>query len=341
MTPEGAANLMRNIVDTYVKPELARRQLAGEPADPEVWAAQVIFTEGGPKIRLNREVQLDAQPAGSEEVGDYVEFFNGGCRAFSWARLKPGDKNVKHMTVFQKGITSSWQTIFSLGEYAEPSEPPEGEISFEQGYVEPTLSEWEQLYQDHDSVAEEVLAINSPTPEMPIEGVMVVALQRSRHLLQAYVLLLNSKNLTAASALIRMQLDSLMRVNACFLVENPLDLWQALKNGDPWSRVKSKDGKHLTDAYLHDKLSEKIDWASETYTQMSGYVHLSRPHLESAVKGENFLGMIIKQGPAAENVTEAELLHNSELFIRVTRALLVMCSEYARARYSPGPVVNN
>jgi hypothetical protein len=333
MNPEGAANLMRNIVDTYVKPELERRRLAGMPVDPEVWAAQVFFVEGGPQIRLNREVRLAAQPLASDEVGDYVELFENGCRAFAWARLHPDEKNAKHMTIYQKGITSSWVTIFSLGDYAQPSEPEEGENSFETGYIEPTPTEWQQLYQDHDSVAEEVLAVNSPTPEMPIEGVMAIALQRSRHLLQAYVLLLNSKNLTAASALIRMQLDSLMRVNACFLVEDPLDLWQVLKAGDPWNRVKSKDGKSLTDAYLHDRLSETIDWATEIYTQMSGYIHLSRPHLESTVEGENFLGMIIKQGPAHEGVNELELQHNSELFVRVTRALLTMCSDYAKARY--------
>jgi hypothetical protein len=334
MTPEGAENLMRNIVDTFVRPEIERRKREGTPVNSEVWAAQVVFGKDGNVIRLNREVRLAAQPIGSAEVGDYVELFEKGCRAFAWARLKPDEKSIKHMTLYQKGVTSHWETFFSLGDHAEPSEPQEGQESFDQGYIEPTPSEWEQLYKDHDAVADEVFAINSPTAETPIEGIMAVALQRSRHLLQAYVQLLASKNLTAASALIRMQLDSLMRVNACFLVENPMDLWNVLKSGDPWNSVRSKDGKPLTDGYLHEELSAKFEWATEIYRQMSGYIHLSRPHLESTVEGENFLGMVIKQGPAGEGVTSGEIAHNAELFVKVTKALLQLCSEYAHRRYA-------
>lgn len=333
MNPEGVANLMRNIVETFVRPEVERRRQQGTPIDGEVWAAQVVFAESGNTVRLNREVRLVAQPLGSEEVGDYVELFEKGCRAFAWSRLTADEKNIKHMTLYQKGVTSHWETFFSLGDHAQPSEPDEGQQSFDLGYVEPTPSEWEQLYKDHDGVAEEVFAINSPTPETPIEGIIAVALQRSRHLVQAYVLLLASQNLTAASALIRMQLDSLMRVNACFLVANPMDLWNALKTDDPWNRVKSKDGKPLTDGYLHEQLSAKFEWATEIYRQMSGYIHLSRPHLESTVEGENFLGMVIKQGPAGEGVTGAEISHNAELFVKVTKALLQLCADYARTRY--------
>jgi hypothetical protein len=334
MNQEGAANLMRNIVDTFVRPEIERRKQAGTPVDEEVWAAQVVFGDKGPTVRINREVRLLAQPLDSEDVGDYAELYQSGCRAFSWARLTPNESNIKHMTLYQKGVTSHWETVFSLGAHAKPSEAKEGQESFDTGYVEPALSEWEQLYKEHDTAAEQVLAINSPTPEVPIEGVMAVALQRSRHLVQAYVPLLSAKNLTAASALIRMQLDSLMRVNACFLVDSPMDLWNALKTDDPWKRVKSKDGKPLTDLYMHERLSVKFDWATDLYRQMSGYIHLSRPHLESAIEGEDFLGMVIKQGPAGEGVTAAEVSQNAELFVKVTRSLLQLCSEYARDRHS-------
>ena len=333
MNPEGAANLMRNIVETFVKPEIERRKQQGVAVDPEVWAAQVIFSKTGNTIRLNREVRLIAQRLGSKDTGDYVELFERGCRAFAWARLTPEENAIKHMTLYQKGVTSHWETFFSLGDHAEADEQQEGESSHDSGYVEPTPSEWEQLYNEHDSVAEKVFAINSPKAETPIEGIMAVALQRSRHLLEAYVSLLGAKNLTAASALIRMQLDSVMRVNACFLVDDPMNLWNAMKRDDPWNRLKSKDGKPLTDGYLHEALSVKFHWASDLYRQMSGYIHLSRPHLESTVEGENFLGMVIKQGPAGAGVTDQEVAQNAELVVKVTKALLEICSEYARTRY--------
>jgi hypothetical protein len=123
-----------------------------------------------------------------------------------------------------------------------------------------------------------------------------------------------------------------MRVNACFLVSDPLEVWAALKSGEPWNRVKSNDSQPLTDAYLHAQLSAKFDWATGVYKQMSGYVHLSRPHLESTVEGEDFLGMIIHQGPAGARVTDRDSTENAQLFIKVTKALLSLCEEYATNR---------
>jgi hypothetical protein len=337
MTPEGSQNLMNNIVNDFVRPEIERRSREGNPIAEEIWAAQVIFDEGvpAPRIRLNREVRLVAQAADSSEFQDYVELRDSGVHQFSSVALPQHEATIRHMSLCQIGVTSHWRIFFSLGERTAPNELAQGDATFNAGYEEPVLSEWEALYAEHDRVAEAVLAVNSPTPESPIETVMAVALQRSRHLLQAYVHLLSSKNLTAASALIRMQLDSVMRVNACFLVATPLEVWEALKSGEPWNRVRSKKNKPLSDGYLHEQLSAKYEWASEVYKQMSGYVHLSRPHLESTVEGEEFLGMVIHQGPAAARVTERDLAENAQLFIKVTRALLSLCEEYAINRSAP------
>jgi hypothetical protein len=188
------------------------------------------------------------------------------------------------------------------------------------------------LLPEHERVLKQVLSINSPNPEIPIESIMAVALQRSRHLVEAYFLLFQAKNLTAASALIRMQLDSVMRVNACFLVSDPLDLWNALRAGEPWKNVRAKNNSELTDTYLHRQLSSKFEWASRVYQDMSGYIHLSRPHLQSTVTGERFLGMSIRHGPASEGVTDRDLSGNMDTFTTVTRGLLSICEDYATSR---------
>ena len=202
------------------------------------------------------------------------------------------------------------------------------------GSSSPKLTEWESLYAEHKRVVELVLAVNSPVPQAPIETVMAIALQRSRHLFEAYSQLVRSRNLTASSALIRMQLDSVMRVNACFLVDDPMTLWECLKKDLPWSTVKSRDGSQLTDAYLHKQLSIRLDWATSVYTQMSGYIHLSRPHLESTVEGEAFLGMVIRQDVAGSGVTDLEVGENCRLFVKVTKALFALCEGYSKSRYS-------
>ncbi|MFI5112748.1 MAG: hypothetical protein ACHP8B_13975 [Terriglobales bacterium] len=328
---------MKDTVERFVLPEKERRQRAGVPVDAEIWAAQVIFdaNQATPRMRLNREVRLLAVAAGSTVVKDYVELYDSGCRAFSSVALVSEEANIRHISLFQLGTTFHWQMLFNFSEGGSLFEQARGQGAYDTGYHEPTPTPWEALYDDHDRVVELVLAVNSPTPHAPIETVMAVALQRSRHLIQGYVPLLHAKNLAAASALIRMQLDSAMRVNACFLVRDPLQIWEALKSDAPWSRIKTEGGDKLADAYLHEQLSTKFSWATELYKQMSGYIHLSRPHLESTVKGEDFLGMVVHQGPAGAGLTDQELANNAEQFVRVTRALLSLCEDYVRTRQAP------
>jgi hypothetical protein len=334
MTDEGSANLMNNIVRDYVKPEMKRREEAGHPVNEEIWAAQVIFESGAPfpRVRLNEEVRLRAIPVGSEEFGDYVALRREGKRQFSVITLPEDEPTLKHMTLCQTNVTSSWRIFFSLGDPSRQHQPTEAAANFEAGYEAPPPNVWEALYVEHDAVVEKVLAFSSPTPESPIEIIMAVAIQRSRHLVQAYLKLLPDRNLTAASALIRMQLDSVMRVNACFLVVDPMQIWNVLKTGDPWNRVQSTENQPLSDAYLHQKLSEKFPWATDVYKQMSGYIHLSRPHLESATEGESFLGMYVRQGAAGQHVSDKEVAENAQLFHRVTQALLELCTDYVKRR---------
>ena len=334
MDTQGSQNLMNNMIQNFVRPEVERRAQEGIPFNEEIWAAQVVFDAkaSAPQVRINREVRLLACPAGSVDRQDYVVMHEAGHRQFTSITLPEEQKDIRHMTLCQTNVTATWGIFFSLGEPRLQEEPTEGSATFETGYEPPPLTEWEAIYADHDRIVEKVLAFSSPTPENPIEVLMAVALQRSRHLLDAYLRLVAVKNLMAASALIRMQLDSVMRVNACFLVADPLEIWEALKNGESWRRVKSKDGNQLSDAYLNGKLTEKFAWAADVYKQMSGYIHLSRPHLESTTEGEEFLGMVLFQGLDGERVKDQDIAENGQLFIKVTRALFSLCEDYAQSR---------
>lgn len=198
-----------------------------------------------------------------------------------------------------------------------------------QGERSPT-NVWDQLLQEHQRVLHSVLSGSrgSPTPQAPVETIIATALQRSCHLVEGYVALVGQKNLTAASALIRMQLDSAMRVNALLLVDDPMALWQALKEGKQWRRLKSRDGRSLSDEYLHEQLSRKFQCASNLYKQMSSYIHLSTPHLAAATEGEDFLGMKTFLCPAGARIRDEEVRDNSEIFMRVTKALLALCESF-------------
>jgi hypothetical protein len=70
---------------------------------------------------------------------------------------------------------------------------------------------------------------------------------------------------------------------------------------------------------------------------MSGYVHLSRPHLEATASNtDSFLGKQIVQGPAGANVSDEQLHENAAMFMKATSALLTLCEEYATDRSGGG-----
>jgi hypothetical protein len=325
-------NLQQNIVNDFVLPELKRREDAGTPFTEPVWAAQVMFRPGAaPEIRLNGEVRIRAKTINSSEWVDYHHVPKHVGPRIAALDLWPDEEGTNHLTFCVNGLSPDFIVWPELGGEARRRVERAAYVRLDENPI--TQETWAELYEEHGRVSGLVLSsINSPVPEIPIEVLMAVALQRSRDLLQAYTAMAGQRNITAASAIIRMQLDSVMRVNACFLVEDPLALWQLLKEGKPWSRLRSSEGRELRDVYLHEKLSERFPWASELYDRMSGFIHLSRPHLEAATSGEDFLGMMIFQGPSGERVTDQQLADNASWFVKTTAALLQVCEEYAVAR---------
>jgi hypothetical protein len=333
MDPQVATNLRRNIDDLYVSHELRKREAAGCPFSEDIWAAQVLLPPAGgePTVRLNREVRLRVRTIASDEWIDYLAVPTDGSPQIRQVDLYPEESGVRHLTYCRTAVTPEQLVWFSVGEAErrQVERPAHARAAANARFEEA----WSEMLHEHDRVADLILAgINSPTPEMPIEVIAATVLQRSRAHLQAFVALLAQRNLLAASALIRMQLDSVMRMNACFLVDDPMDLWNVLREGRGWGSVRDRDGKKLRDVYLHEKLSERFDWASDVYDRMSAYIHLSRPHLEAPAEGEDFLGMRIFQGATGAQVTDEELYESAEVLMKVTSALLTLCEEYVYQR---------
>jgi hypothetical protein len=114
------------------------------------------------------------------------------------------------------------------------------------------------------------------------------ALNRSRAHISGFESLVRAKNLICAGALLRLQLDTALRFYAAFLVDEPHAFALAVLDGQQIRRMKAKDNRSMTDAYLVQKLGAEYAWVPSVYERTSGYVHLSSTHLMSALtpKGE-------------------------------------------------------
>ena len=100
--------------------------------------------------------------------------------------------------------------------------------------------------------------------------------RRTYALVDGFVALVRQKNPLCCGALLRLQLDTAMRFYACWLVDKPEEVALALLDDRHLDKMKSRDGKWLTDACLHEQLSKQYgDWVSRVYRNTSGFVHFT------------------------------------------------------------------
>jgi hypothetical protein len=113
----------------------------------------------------------------------------------------------------------------------------------------------------------------------PFDLVVIGIIKRSLSLTSAFILLVKEFNMVSSRALLRMQIDTILRLSAFWLVVDPHELAHQVIKGKQINRIKDRTGQLMTDSYLADKLSEKYKWIKEVYKYTSGYVHFSERHL--------------------------------------------------------------
>lgn len=161
--------------------------------------------------------------------------------------------------------------------------------------------------------------------------VLFAVIQRSLSLVASFVLLCRENQPRVAATLVRMQLDSAMRLNAFWLLENPDDILRQSLEDEPFYKLKSKTGKHLKDAYLHHQLSEKYPGVSTVYEKACKFVHLSQPHMFSFMTAANDVGMEMMLCRHSKRLTEASLLELVGAFDGATTCLIQVCRDYLRS----------
>lgn len=91
--------------------------------------------------------------------------------------------------------------------------------------------------------------------------------------------LMSVRNFTCAAALLRMQIDTVARLNAFRLVDNPNELCDAVISGKRFDKQKDRHGRFLKDSYLIQSLDAEFPWVSSVYKETSGFIHLSERHV--------------------------------------------------------------
>lgn len=112
-----------------------------------------------------------------------------------------------------------------------------------------------------------------------LDMLALAALNRSLSQCAGFRKMIYLRNFICAAPMIRMQLDSAMKMYAAFIVDNPHTFAENVFRGFPVRNQKDKYGKKMTDANLIEYLSKDYNWIKNVYKQTSGYIHLSEKHI--------------------------------------------------------------
>ena len=166
---------------------------------------------------------------------------------------------------------------------------------------------------------------------------IIGAIKRSLGVSAGFRLLVDADNFQCAAALLRMNLDTAMRLYALHLVADVDAHIRAVMNGQKLSTLSDVDGKKLQDAYLARRLTEGIPWAHKVWDKTSAFVHFTDVHMFAGLRaldeGTRTVGMMI--GPKDDHLDADswdELLSAFEESSRLVYSLIDGWREHKDAR---------
>lgn len=131
-----------------------------------------------------------------------------------------------------------------------------------------------------------------------------------------------------------------MRINALSLVDDPDATCKAVLDGEKFNRLKDRDGKKMSDAYLREKLAVSHPWISPIYERTSDFVHLSGRHFEVSIARTDDAARIANfqlsgSDPKRPDETYFEAV---DTFFEATKLVSMLMLAFLMARHQPEEV---
>ncbi|GEM_PF-2338868 len=160
------------------------------------------------------------------------------------------------------------------------------------------------------------------------------AIKKTRSLTHAFSLLIRAQNTLAATALIRLQLDTALRISGLSLIDDLEDAGAKLMNDESYRSLKSRDGKRLDDALLHQHLDKYYPGLSHAYQTTSSFVHLSASHIKTGlIERPGLSTLFFHMNGTNDTQSNEEVVGIVEWFDQATELTANMIEDFMRFRY--------
>ncbi|MDM7930024.1 hypothetical protein [Blastomonas fulva] len=137
-------------------------------------------------------------------------------------------------------------------------------------------------------------------------------------------------NWLVAAALLRLQLDTVLRLYALYWVADPEDFAGRVFAGEQVNRMKAADGNQMSDRYLIEKIKDQNAWVESVYKNTSGLIHFSSRHMHAAIRLKDEQTGLIEGfiGPTDPNHTVEDFTETIEAFFHCTAMVGVACGDW-------------
>ncbi|MBA7524903.1 hypothetical protein ES705_17048 [subsurface metagenome] len=117
----------------------------------------------------------------------------------------------------------------------------------------------------------------------PMDMVIIGIVKRCLSTTSALEKLIIEWNMICSRAVLRMQLDTVLRLSAFWLSPDLQKMAVDVMSGKQVNKMSDRDNNKMTDSYLSRKLGEQFDWVPRVYKYTSGYIHFSEKHLFDSI----------------------------------------------------------
>jgi len=186
----------------------------------------------------------------------------------------------------------------------------------------------EQLKKDHVEIAYEFIKVAEGNMFIT-DFVFLAFLKRSLDILEGIKCLTNQWNFIAATPLLRLQLDNLLRLVYIMKLEDPDKISQVIWKGNSFRKIKDSNGKKLTDSRLCSHAKEYYPRIDDVYNKTSKFIHFSNEHIKAIIqnfdKDEGIINFFV--GAGNENWPEEDISDFLDSTIFITKEILTIISE--------------
>lgn len=163
--------------------------------------------------------------------------------------------------------------------------------------------------------------------------------KRALALSSGFRTLIKERNFTSAAALLRMQLDTALRLYAARLVSDPAHYANTIYEGKPVNKYRDRQGRLLTDSYMARRMAQEYKWVQGVYRETSEFVHFTNRHIFSAIgPGQEEGGVDLQISARDRERPESDYFEVVDAFQHTTWLIAKFAAEWHSAIHPDRPI---